>query len=61
MGDERCVGKGLQPRPNLESRVGLVLRVIILQKNKRFVSIVVINAYLVHLLGHWFNSHLLHF
>ena len=26
-------------------------------KNKLFVSLVVISAFLVHLLGHWFNSH----
>ena len=35
--------------------------VLISQKNKRFVSLVVISALLVHLLGCWFNSHLLHF
>ena len=35
--------------------------VLISQKNKRFISLVVISALLVHSLGCWFNSHLLHF
>ena len=35
--------------------------VLISQKNKWFVSLVVISALLVHSLGCWFNSHLLHF